>query len=85
MLGLAIGRGARAMTHQMQTTIPIPALKSIYTILLEGFYVEVPYSDDPLEMAQAAIDRQKKSISQALDILHKHCPLVLDPEKEPEP
>lgn len=65
--------------------IPTPVIKCIYTVLMHAFYVEVPYSDDPLEMAQAAIDRQKADIAQVLDLLDKHCPLLLDLREEPAP
>lgn len=62
------------MTLETETSIPTPVIKSIHTILLQAFDVKVPYSDDPLEMAQAAIDRQKDGISQILDLIQKHYP-----------
>ena len=73
------------MIQETVASLPVPALKAIYELLMEAFYVEVPYSD-PLEMAQAAVDRQKTCISKTLDLLDAHCPLLTPlPEEEPEP
>lgn len=53
--------------------VPVSAVKQIYETLLEAFEVEVPYHDDPLEMAQCAIFRQKEAIAHVLALMVQHC------------
>ena len=55
--------------------IPTPVIEMIYDILAAALVAEVPYSDDPLEMAQSAVRRLKVGIAQTLNLLLENCPI----------
>lgn len=75
------------MTPETEThaSIPSSVIESIYTTLLEASNVKVPYSNDPLKMAQTAIEQQKESITRVLALIMKHCFYPPYPPEEPEP
>lgn len=56
--------------------VPVSVVKQIYELLSEAFEAEVPYHDDPLEMAQCAISRQKEAIARVMELMDEYC--VLD-------